>query len=66
MCFVISRYLNVVDFEILVRLDLLKVFLDELWSADERWDVFNGNGPGDLEARVAHLQPDREAPHQED
>ena len=66
MCFVISRYLNVVDFEILVRLDLLKVFLDELWSADERWDVFNGNRPGDLEARVAHLQPDREAPHQED
>ena len=66
MCFVISRYLNVVDFEILVRLDLLKVFLDELWSADERWDVFNGNCPGDLEARVAHLQPDREAPHQED
>ena len=66
VCFAISQYLNVVDFEILVGLDLPKVFLDEVWSANERRDVFDGNRPGDLEARVAHLQPDREAAHQED
>ena len=58
--------LDVIDFKISVGLDLLKVFLDELFSADERWDVFNGNRPGDLEAGVAHLQPNREATHQED
>ena len=45
---------------------LSEVLPDLLGVADEGRDVLDGEGPGDLQAGVAHLQPDGEPPHEED